>query len=376
MSDAPLLAGRRVAMAHEWLALRAGSEKTFEALAALVPHADLYALTDDLGSELHVGGRPVRTTFLDRHAALRRRRELTLPLMPLAWRTVTDEAYDVVVTSSHACAKGFRPGRTARHLCYCYTPARYLWDAHDRRSPLQAVASVGVRQALRRWDRRSAGWVDSFAAISTVVAERIAVTYERDARVVAPPVDTTYFQPGADDEEADPLPFAEPFVLAFSRLIPYKRLDLAIAAADRVGVPLVLAGAGPHEAALREAAGRASVPVHLAGRVSDARLRQLYRAASAFVFPALEDFGIVAVEAQACGTPVVALAAGGSLDTVEDGVTGALAPTQDAGAFADALEAVLRRGGHPEACVAHAARFSAEAFAARAGAWIRDEADG
>lgn len=362
----------RLALAHEWLDARAGSEKTFEALAAIFPEADLFALTDTLGPDFDSsGGRAVATTFLDRVPALRDRRALALPLMPLAWRTATRRRYDLVMTSSHACAKGFGPGRDALHLCYCYTPMRYVWDPHDRRSGPHHLAGLGPRAALRRWDRRSARWVDSFAAISTAVQDRILRCYQRPSRVIHPPVDTAFYTPGGVD---GPVP-AGPFALACSRFIPYKRLDLAILAADRVGVALVVAGQGPAEASLRAVAGRVRVPVTFEVAPSDGRLRDLYRAAGAFVFPALEDFGIVAVEAQACGTPVVALAEGGTADTVVDGATGSLVDGQDTDGFAKGLQRALELDAGA-ACVANAEAFSAERFGERVRAWVTDAEQG
>lgn len=357
-----------MALAHEWLDARAGSEKAFEALAAIFPEADLFALTDTLGDELRTGGRPVVSTTIARVPVLRTRRDLALPFMPLAWRTVTRRPYDLVITSSHACVKGFRPGRQAMHLCYCYTPMRYVWDPHDRRSGVHSLAGLGPRAALRRWDRRSARWVDSFAAISTAVQDRIERYYDRASRVIHPPVDTDFYTPGGGDAVRSDLPVG-PFVLACSRFIPYKRLDLAILAAERVGVPLVVAGRGPAEASLRALAGTVRVPVTFEVAPTDERLRDLYRAASAFVFPALEDFGIVAVEAQACGTPVVALAEGGTADTVVDGVTGALVESQDVDAVANGLQRSLELDA-AEACIARAASFSFAAFGARVREWV------
>ncbi|MGI8806662.1 MAG: glycosyltransferase [Acidimicrobiales bacterium] len=364
----------RLALAHEWLQARAGSEKTFEALAGLFPEADLFALTDTLGSDFAAGGRQVATTFIDRIPALRDRRAIALPFMPLAWRTVTRRRYDLVITSSHACAKGFRPGRDALHLCYCYTPMRYVWDPNDRRSGVHHLAGLGPRAALRRWDRRSSAWVDSFAAISTAVSRRIERCYGRPSRVIHPPVDTGFYAPGEPGRPLDEVP-AGPFVLACSRFIPYKRLDLAILAADRVGIPVVVAGQGPAEAALRALGERVQVPVTFELAPSDERLRDLYRAAAAFVFPALEDFGIVAVEAQACGTPVVALAEGGAADTVVDGLTGALVDGQDADSFAKGLERALDVDDR-RACVANAEAFSLARFEARVRAWVDDAQQG
>lgn len=364
----------RMALAHEWLDARAGSEKAFEALARLFPDADLYALTDTLGEAFDSGGRPVRTTFLGRVPVLRGRRDLALPLMPLAWRTVTRRRYDLVLTSSHACVKGFAPAREALHLCYCYTPMRYVWDPHDRRSGLHHLAALGPRAALRAWDRRASAGVDSFAGISTAVCDRIQRCYGRPSRVIHPPVDTGFYRPGEAGEGDGSLP-AEPFVLACSRFIPYKRLDLAIRAADRVGLPVVVAGKGPGEAQLRELAAGVGVPVTFEVAPSDERLRDLYRAAAAFVFPALEDFGIVAVEAQACGTPVVALAHGGTADTVVDGETGALVERQDVDLFAKGLQRALDLDD-PEACVRQASSFSPAAFEARIRTWVGDAEQG
>lgn len=355
-----------IALAHEWLDARAGSEKTFETLAAIFPEADLYALTDAMGDGFSAGGRPVATTFVARIPGLRRRRDLALPLMPLAWRTVTRRTYDLVITSSHACVKGFRPGRSALHLCYCYTPMRYVWDHHDMRSGLHRTGSLGPRAALRRWDRRSARWVDSFAVISSAVQNRVERYYGRPSRVIHPPVDTAFYRPG-EPATGD----RSPFVLACSRFIPYKRLDLAVLAADKVGVPIVVAGRGPEEAALRALAEEVSVPVTFEVAPSDERLRQLYRSASALVFPALEDFGIVVVEAQACGTPVVALAEGGTADTVIDGVTGALVERQAVGDLAYGLARTLDLDA-TEACVANAASFSVDVFEDRVRAWVAD----
>lgn len=359
----------RLALAHEWLDARAGSEKTFEALAGFFPEADLFALTNTLGPQFAAGGREVATTFIDRLPAVRRRRAMTLPLMPLAWRTVSRRPYDVVITSSHACVKGFRPGRDALHLCYCYTPMRYVWET-DQRSRFDRLGDLGPRAALRRWDRKSAAWVDSFAAISTAIRDRIQHCYNRPSRVIHPPVDTQFFTPAGPEDAVQGLP-TQPFVLACSRFIPYKRLDLAILAAERVGIAVVVAGQGPAEASLRAIGERVEVPVSFEVAPSDERLRALYRGASAFVFPALEDFGIVAVEAQACGTPVVALAQGGTADTVIEGVTGALVDGQEVGGFAEGLERVLTMtaGG---ACVANAGSFALARFEARVAAWVED----
>lgn len=359
----------RIALCHEWLSGRSGSEKTFEIMAQEFPEADLYSLTWNRSASFDFGARQVETTFLDRVGALGGRNALQLPLMPLAWRYSSRKEYDVVVTSSHACSKGFWPGRRALHLCYCYTPARYLWmssiDARERRALVNAAVSP-IAAALKTWDKHSAKWVDDFAAISQAVSGRIERIYGRQARVIHPPVATRFFTP-------DPGCAREDFVLAVSRMVPYKRLDLAIHACKLAGVPLVLAGTGPQELELRELAAGIRHPVEFVISPDDATLRTLYRSCKAVIFPPEEDFGIVPVEAQACGTPVVALGRGGSLDTVLDGITGVLVEEQRAEPFADGLEQALDEGRFsPKDCLRNAERFSEELFRRRFRSWVEE----
>ena len=352
-----------MALCHEWLNARHGSEKTFEAMAAALPSAALHALTINPAAEFLLGGRPVGTTFLD-HPRLRRAdRLLQLPLMPLAWRYASSARYDVVVTSSHACAKGFGPARRALHLCYCHTPMRYAWVASiDQRRRPSAASRAGAR-ALRAWDRRSERWVDGFAANSTAVQARIERVYGRSAVVIPPPVDTDHFTPG------DPAG-REGFALAVSRMVPYKRLDLAVRAAHHLSLALVIAGAGPEEGALRALAGGLGADVRFVVEPGDDDLRELYQRASVVVFPAEEDFGIVPVEAQACGTPVVAFGRGGALDTVLPGTTGVLVDEQSVASLAEGIDEVLAGRFDPEACRRNAERFSPVRFRDRFLDWV------
>jgi glycosyltransferase involved in cell wall biosynthesis len=352
-----------VALCHEWLAARHGSEKTFEAMAGALPHAALHALTLNPSVELRFGGRQVRTTFLDHPRLRSRNRMLQLPLMPLAWRYASRDAYDVVVTSSHACAKGFWPARGALHLCYCYTPMRYAWLAGIDQRRRRSMASRAGERALKAWDLRSVAWVDEFAAISTTVARRIEEFYGRPSVVIHPPVDTNRFTPG------DPAG-REGFALAVSRMIPYKRLDLAVQAAHRLRHPLVIAGAGPEEGRLRALAAELSADVRFVVNPGDDDLAALYRGAGVLVFPAEEDFGIVPVEAQACGTPVVAYGAGGALDTVVPGETGVLVAEQTVASVAGGIEAVLGGRFDPAACRRNAERFSPTRFRDRFLDWV------
>ena len=359
-----------MAIAHEWLASRAGSEKTFEAMAQAFPDAHLYALTREPDVPFDFGGRRVQTTFLDRSAPTRERRQLTLPLMPLAWRAVPVHAdYRVVLTSSHSCVRAFPPARRALHFCYCHAPMRYAWDPQiDTRSRATRLPGApAALSALRRWDARTARTVDHFAAKSTEVAGRIRRFYGREAHVLPPPVDVEWYTPPAPGT-------AREGVLAVSRFIPYKRLDLVIEASALAGAALTIAGSGPDQARLRELARRAGGEVRFEIAPSDERLRELYRASTALVFPAFEDFGIVPVEAQACGTPVIGLDRGGLRDTVTDGSTGILVGEQNPRSFADALRRLATETFRPEECRANAERFSRGRFIAGVRTWVQEYA--
>jgi len=359
---------RRVAVVHEWVSARAGAEKVFEAIAGCFPEADLWALTVDPETQLDIAGREVRTTFLNALGPLRERRGLTLPLMPLAWSTVrASPGYDLVISSHLACAHGFRPGRDAVHLSYVHSPARYIWlpelDSRGSRIPVSPL----VRSALRRWDRRASRHVDSYAANSREVAQRIERFWDREARVIHPPVDTSFYTPVA----APSAPSERSYLLGVSRLIPYKRLDAVLLTAQLLQQPVVIVGDGPEAPRLRRLADGLTVPVTFAGQVDDHELRRLYRGARALVFPAIEDFGLVPVEAQACGTPVVAVDQGGSRDTVCDGTSGVLVPSADIPDLAAGVDRAVATIT-PEACRSWSLRFSPDRFRRELLAWVDD----
>lgn len=350
-----------VAIIHEWVAERAGSEKVFERLAAIFPTADLFSLTQEPGVELSTGGRDIATTFLDR-PFFRRRRSIALPLMPLAWRALRHSSHhDVVITSSHAFAREFfRPAVHGSHFCYVHAPMRYAWDRHlDPRT--SSAASVGAI-ALRWLDKRSVAHVKSFAANSRETQARVRRHYGIDSVVIHPPVAVDFFSRVERDVGG--------YLLAFGRFIEYKRFDLAIETAERVGMPLVIAGGGPLATALRARAATAGVSVTLEVRPSDDRLRQLLAGADALVFPGIEDFGIVPVEAQAAGVPVVGVAAGGLLDTVVHGETGWLCDQQTADSLAQGVREVLGRELGGARCQEWAKHFAPERFDSEVRAWV------
>ncbi len=358
----PLLADRSVAMVHEWFGATGGSEAVFLAIADLLPHAERMVLWADEG----VPTERLRLTqsWLAR-TPLKRRKALALPAMPLVWRTLTSHKFDVVISSSHAFAHTVKlgdPERT-RHLSYIHSPARYVWSPDfDGRGSHPALKVP--RRMLQKADIRLSRHVHAYAANSREVQGRIKRFWNRDAVVINPPVDTRYF---ADPPQPDQNQSRD-YLLGIGRWIPYKNFDLIIEIAGAAGLPLVIAGSGPEEERLRRLAGAARVPVRFEVRPDRDRLRRLYWGARALLFPAHEDFGIIPVEAQACGTPVLGLRRGGLLETVVDGETGFLVDSREPGPYA----AALRRLGElsPHRIREHATQFSADRFADRVARWI------
>jgi glycosyltransferase involved in cell wall biosynthesis len=354
-----------VALVHEWFAATGGSENVFVAISEILPHAKGFVLWREPDA---ARGQGFQESWLGR-TPLRRTKPLALPVMPLAWRTLTRERFDVVISSSHSFAHTVKVGSRpdTRYLSYVHSPARYVWSPeYDARGGNPVLALP--RKALQAVDVRLSRHVHSYAVNSLEVRARLRRFWRRDARVIHPPVDVGYYAAAPAAVRAQ----ERTYLLGVGRWIPYKNFDLAIAIADAAGVPLVIAGSGPAEPALRRAAARATVPVTFEHRPSRERLRELYWGARALLFPAHEDFGIIPVEAQACGTPVVGVRRGGLLETVLDGETGYLVDGTDPAGYA----AVLR---HVDALDhdrigEHAWAFSAEVFRTRVVAWLREEA--
>jgi glycosyltransferase involved in cell wall biosynthesis len=333
------MASPRVALVHDWLTGMRGGERCLEVFCELFPDADLFTL-------LHVPGsvsplieqRRIVTSFVERLPAAATRYRHYLPLFPSAAERFDLTGYDLVLSSSHCVAKGVRPAAGARHVCYCFTPMRYVWDLYDDyfggAGVLTRVATGLVAARLRRWDRATSDRVNDFVAISHHIADRIRRCYGRSADVIYPPVDVERFTVAdlADGE----------FYLVVSALAPYKRLDLAVQAVTRLGRRLIVVGTGPEERRLRALAGPT---VEFVGWRSDVEVAELYRRCHALLFPGVEDFGITPLEAMAAGRPVVAFGAGGALETVVGLDESEAAPT---GVFfgeqtVDALVAALVR---------------------------------
>ena len=354
--------GMKVALLHYWLTNVRGGEKVLAALGEMFPEADVF--THAYAPENMDGmfaGRRVVESFIARLPLGRRHPQAYLPLMPAASRSLRLEGYDLVVSSESGPTKGIRKPSGARHVCYCHTPMRYLWDMHDEYYRTAGVCGKIAMKLftgyLRGEDLKSAESVDGFVANSAFVAERIRRIYGRESVVVHPPVDVEYFS----DASPRGLPFGGDYYLYAGELRDYKRPDLAVKAALKMGRNLVVVGNGKLRGALeREVGGRGNVT--FAGRVDGEGLRSLYAGAKALLFPGVEDFGIVPVEAQASGTPVVALGRGGALETVVDGGTGLFFAEESVGSLCGAIEEFESRSWSADACRANASRFSKARF--------------
>jgi glycosyltransferase involved in cell wall biosynthesis len=349
----------RVALVHDWLTGMRGGEKVLEALCEQLPAAEIFTLVHVPGSvSPTIEALPRHTSVVQWLPQVPRFYRNYLAAFPLAVELLDLDGFDLVVSSSHCAAKSVVvPGR-ARHVCYCHTPMRYAWDQFpnyfgpERLGRVGSWAAGAVMRRLARWDASTAGRVDRYVANSRYVASRIRRYYGRDASVVYPPVDTTFYSP---DGRAP-----EPYFLIVSALVPYKRIDMAIEAARLAGVPLRIVGDGPDRGRLSAAAGGA---VELLGTRTNEEIRELYRSATAVIIPGEEDFGIVAVEAQACGRPVVSRAEGGAVETVVSGRTGVLVEGSGPQALARGLREAADRPFDPAAIRRHAERFSRERFA-------------
>jgi glycosyltransferase involved in cell wall biosynthesis len=351
----------KVALVHDWLTGMRGGEKCLEVFCELFPKATLFTLIHNRGAlSPTIEAMEIRTSFIERLPGARRSHQRYLPLFPAAVERWDFSGYDFILSTSHCVAKGARPPRGALHVCYCHTPMRYVWEFFDDyfRGPGSGLATRAimpvVASGLRRWDRGTAVRVHRFIANSRYVAERIRRIYGRDADVIHPPVDTERFRAHAPAGTKRGAP-----LLVVSKLVPYKRVDVAIRAAVALGAPLRVIGDGPERARLEAIAGPT---VRFDGWVDDARLAEAYRGARALLFPGIEDFGIVPLEAQASGVPVIAFAEGGALETVVDGATGVLFAPRTVEALVEAIRRLDRLEFDPVRARAHAERFARPRF--------------
>jgi glycosyltransferase involved in cell wall biosynthesis len=358
----------RVVLVHDWLTGMRGGEKCLEVLCRRWPHADLFTLLHRRGSvSAAIERLRLHTSFLNLFPENHRYYRYLLPLMPAAAASWRLPPCDLIVSFSHCVAKAVpQPRQPAPHVCYCFTPMRYAWHMRQayfggKRGGVTAQLREGILRWLRQWDRRSAESVTHFLAISQTVQRRIAECYGRDSTVIYPPVDTDFYHPDAVPRED--------FYLAVSAFAPYKRLDLAIQACNALRRPLLLIGSGQDESRLRALAGPS---IHFLGWQPDAVIRDHLRRCRALLFPGEEDFGIVPVEAQACGAAVIAFGRGGVSETVvpADRRGSASAPTglwfdeQTVEALTEALNRFDKEHAHfsPVAARRQALRFNAARF--------------
>ncbi|TKC87811.1 glycosyltransferase [Trinickia terrae] len=357
----------RVAVVHDWLVTYAGAERVLEQIIACFPDADVFSLVDFLDdNRAFLRGKHAKTSFIQKLPMARNKYRSYLPLMPLAIEQLDVSAYDLVISSSHAVAKGVLTGPDQVHISYVHSPIRYAWDLQHQyleqsklTSGLKSVLARVILHYIRNWDIRTSNSVDYFVANSAFIARRIKKVYQRDAQVIFPPVDVDAFSLNTQKED---------FYLTASRMVPYKKIDLIVEAFARMpDKRLVVIGDGPEMRKIREKAAR---NVEIMGYQPFAVLHDCMRRAKAFVFAAEEDFGISVVEAQACGTPVIAFGKGGALETVRDlsrpQPTGMFFGEQSAEAIARAVDTFEHNAARFSAqdCRANAERFSAAHFRA------------
>jgi glycosyltransferase involved in cell wall biosynthesis len=358
--------GHKIALVHDWLTGMRGGEKCLEVLCRLWPEAPLATLFQVPGAVSPIiERRPISTSFLQQLPRVSSLYRYLLPLMPLAIRSIRLPSCDLVISLSHCVAKAVPVPPGTPHVCYCFTPMRYIWhqqEAYLGQAPRWAGLPLAVLTAwLRRWDRATSRGVTHFVAISETVRQRIRESYDRDSEVIYPPVDTLYYTPAKVRRDE--------YYLVVSALVPYKRIELAIQACGLLGRHLLIIGRGPEMARLR---GLAGPTVQFAGWQPDSVVRHHLRRCRALLFPGEEDFGIVPVEALACGTPVIAFGRGGATETVLPGSasqepTGLFFEEPSPQALADAIQSFERRAGDfsPLACRRRALQFSRQQFEAK-----------
>ena len=348
-----------LALVHDWLNQLGGAEAVLEMLVQLYPRAPIYTSIywrDEMPPQYLKWD--IHPTWLNYAPGIYQHHQPYFSLFPAAWASLNLSRYDVVLSNKSGFCHGVRTRakrRAALHICYCLAPTRYVWnfDEYARSEGLGRVARRALRPliaALKKWDFAAAQQVDYFIAISREIQDRITRYYHRDSIVIHPPVDLRRFRPQADIGD---------YYLIVSRLIPYKRIDLAIQAFNELGLPLVIAGRGRDQARLEKLA---KPNVQFLGRVPEADLPDLIARARGFIFPGHEDFGIAPVEAQAGGRPVIAFGAGGALDTVIDGQSGVFFNALTIGALIDAVQRFNQIDFDPAVIRANAASFSTEVF--------------
>jgi glycosyltransferase involved in cell wall biosynthesis len=346
----------KIALVCSWLNQYGGAERVLEVLHSMFPEAPIYTSMYAMKTmPASYQQWDIRTSFLQHLPFIKTHHQPFLPLYPLAFESLNLSEYELVISNTSAFAHGVKIGPQTTHICYCLTPARFLWmyeEYIDRENmPKIAMAVMPLLvPLLRQWDRKAADRVSYFVSISSAVSERIRRFYGRSSEIIYPPVDTRLYQPGTSHDD---------YYLIVSRLVPYKRIDLAVKAFNSLGLPLRIIGGGRDFEALR---ALAKSNIKFMGRLPDNEVKEAYARCKGFIFPGEEDFGLTPLEAQSSGRPVVAFAAGGALDTVVDGVTGTFFREPTAESLAEAVRHLEGMSLDPAGIRRHAEQFSTENF--------------
>ena len=342
-------------LCHDWLTGMRGGERVLEILCRGFPKARIYTLIyNSKAVSRHISRHRVTTSWVQKIPGIEKHYRNLLPLFPSAINSIKPYDAEIIVSCSHCVAKSLLVVKGTQHLCYCFTPMRYAWLFQEEylRNPVKRAIAAPLLKYLRWWDKKTANRVDRYVAISHHVRQRIMTFYERDADVVYPPADTDYFTLNAEEDrdEAD---------LIISALVPYKKVDLAVEAYNQSGKQLRIVGTGSGFEELKKLAGP---NIQLLGRKSDEEIRELYQRSRCLIFPGEEDFGIVPVEAMACGTPVVAFNKGGATETVADQVSGVFFEEQTPESLNEAVERAISMHWDRQAIRTQAEKFSVQNF--------------
>lgn len=364
----------KTAIVHEWLVNYAGSEKVVESFTSIWQDADVFTLVDFLNDEerrIILKGKKAKTSFIQNLPYAKKRHRKYLPLFPKAIESFDLSKYDLIISSSHSVAKGVRTNKNQLHICYCHSPMRYAWDEADYylkeanlNSGIKGFVAQSILKYLRKWDLKSADSVDYFIANSNHIAKKIKRIYNRHADVIYPPVDVEKFSLATEKED---------FYLTASRLVPYKRIDLIIEAFARMpDKKLIVIGSGPEKERLK---AKAASNISLIGYQEFDSLKSYMQKAKAFVFAAEEDFGIIVVEAMACGTPVIAGNFGGTTESVVDKKTGVLFPNQTVDSIVEAVKNfdVIAKSINNSEIRIHSEKFSREIFEKNIKAYVDEK---
>jgi len=347
----------KTAIVHDYLNQFGGAERVLEVFHKIFPQAPIFTLFYDPNALPQYRYWDIRPSFLNKIPFTRQKYRSFMPLFPFLISTFDLRGFDCVITLTHAWGKGIRVPKGARHICFCHTPIRYFWDLYDEYrhsrhlSPVMQAALPLFAGPIRRWDVNTSKSVEGFIAVSHTVADRIKRIYNREAVIINPPVDTSFFVP-AESDHGD-------YFLTVARLKEYKKVDIITEAFNHLGLPLKIIGSGELLESFRKSA-RSNI--EFVGAVSDEELRVYYQRCRAFVFAANEDFGLVALEAQACGRPVIAYGKGGLLETVVEPDTGLFYKEQSAPSLIDAIKKFEKMDFSPDKIRQNALRFDTAVF--------------